>query len=390
MIENKENISFQTPLKSAEIMSRLPEPVIKNNHEKETEQRIIIRSGRGIWVSRYSYDSEKKEMKLIWKEKISEDQEIEDDILDAIAQEFSDYEPQDHPDQGTWYLEVKDADQKKYQWNGSFSSDSMSHLSEYIRDTLNDSSLFLFDGNPDRIERIEITYQRQTEIPVPEEWNIDNPVWNYHEQLIIDRSSQTIEYTRFIADETDISTKYHVEGGISDFLDDFDVHLFSRVEGNPADVHVNPMESNDYQIKVITKNEGERDLSGSFDRKGLPMDFPEFMDDLSAFLDFYGHGEIFDDVLYNRVRRRENELVFCKVAFESNGPTYWYLADNEWYRPSDLVIVPAGDDDEETVARIVSIEYHTKDDAPYPMDQIKKIIRPFNDETDDHLVHTDL
>ena len=389
MDDEKKESPFTVPLKKAEIVSRLSEKDLRNQNGEETEQKITIISDKGIQLERYSSDPGADQAKLIWKEKISEDPEITDDILDAIAQEFSDYVT-NHGTPDNWYLTITDNDDRQFIWSGLSDQKGLSHLSDYIRDLLDDNSLFLFDGNPDRIDRIEIAYQRQTTIPVPPEWHMDHVIWDYHEQLIIDRSSETIEYSRFIAEETDICTRYHIVGGISDFLDDFDTDLFSRTEGNPPDVYENPMESSTYQIKLFTKNEGERDLSGSFDKKGLPMDFPDFMDDLSAFLDFYGHGEMFDDLAYNHIRRRQNELIFCRVEFENNGPAYWYLSDTDTCRPMDLVVVPAGEDNQKTVGRIVSIEYHTKDNAPYPVDQIKKIIRPYDEETDAHLNHTDL
>lgn len=377
---SEENVRPVTPFRKAEIVSHLPAD--QAGPDQETEQKVTITAGKGVSVSRYSYDEQNQKMKLIWNEQISDDKEITANILDAIAQEFTQSKPEEDIHIKEWNLSITDDTDHQFEWEGSFHTPYDENLSTYIRDCLDDDSLFLFDGNPDRIERIEITYQRNTKIALPEGWEHPDITWNYHEQLILDRASETIEYTRWIADETDITTKYHVAGGVSDLLDDFDVTLFDRVEGNPPDVYENPKDTRTYVIAIITKNEGKREISGSFDRKGLPMGFSDFMGDLSSFLDFYGTGEVFDEQLYDHVRRRIGELIFCRVEFAWNGPSYWYLADTDAYRPMDLVIVPAGEENQETVGRIVTIEYHTKEHAPYPLDSIKKIIRPFDEEKD--------
>lgn len=55
------------------------------------------------------------------------------------------------------------------------------------------------------------------------------------------------------------------------------------------------------------------------------------------------------------------------VEFEDGGQTYSYLADTDDYEADDLVVVPAGYDNRETVVRIVSIEYRQPEDAPFPL-----------------------
>ena len=66
---------------------------------------------------------------------------------------------------------------------------------------------------------------------------------------------------------------------------------------------------------------------------------------------------------------------FCNVEFEEGGRTYCYLADSDEYSVGDLVVVPAGRDNHEAVARIESIEYHPAEEAPFPIEKTKRIIR---------------
>ena len=55
-------------------------------------------------------------------------------------------------------------------------------------------------------------------------------------------------------------------------------------------------------------------------------------------------------------------------------------------QPGDFVIVPVGEDRHEEIARIESIEYHVKEEAPYPFDKIKHILRKFDRKTDEGLL----
>ena len=93
-----------------------------------------------------------------------------------------------------------------------------------------------------------------------------------------------------------------------------------------------------------------------------------------------------DERKYGEIRRRRNELIFCSVTFEEYGHQYWYLADEDIFEPGDFVIVPVGEDRHEEIARIESIEYHVKEEAPYPFDKIKHILRKFDRKTDEGLL----
>ena len=60
--------------------------------------------------------------------------------------------------------------------------------------------------------------------------------------------------------------------------------------------------------------------------------------------------------------------------------------DDDTLEKGDLVIVPVGHDNHRSIARISSIEYHKKEEAPFPIERIKKIIRKCTDkdfESDD-------
>ena len=96
---------------------------------------------------------------------------------------------------------------------------------------------------------------------------------------------------------------------------------------------------------------------------------------------FYKEGQNASDRgIYQKTRRRKSDLTFCNVVFESGGRTYCYLADSDDYREGDFVIVPAGPDNHEAVACIVSIEYCSPQKPPFPLEKTKHILRKCEEE----------
>lgn len=76
----------------------------------------------------------------------------------------------------------------------------------------------------------------------------------------------------------------------------------------------------------------------------------------------------------DKPRRRTSDLIFCYVAFAPGGGVYCYQADEE-YPMGTKVIVPVGEDHQEKEAIVKFTEFHQADQAPYPLDRIKHVIR---------------
>lgn len=350
----------------------------------EVQQKLSVSDNGSIWLTRYYFSWKDNDTHCKSKEKIPADKKTIQRILEAIRQAMEEYQYDPVLDGGYWNISVTNTDNKSVSLEGSVFSESFPGLSGYIREQLHRNDLFLFDGNPDRIEKIEITYNRHTEIELPRS-NNSHAVWNYQEEMTLDRSKETIDYYRKIADKCDIHTTYHVEEGVSSFLDNIGTDVFSDIKGNPADVYTDPCHTSAYRILVTTRNTGTREITGTFDKNGLPVDYPVFIKDLYDFLSFYGIGETFDKNLYGKVRRRIHDLIFCNVVFEEGGREYCYLSDED-YDPGDLVIVPAGEDNHDAVVKVVSVEYHPVTKAPYPLDKIKHIKRRYDEEMDERLL----
>ena len=207
---------------------------------------------------------------------------------------------------------------------------------------------------------------------------------------LIDRKSETLEHVRKIDSGSQVSRKYHVEGVVAALLDNIYVDgFFSHTQGSSPDVVVNPVETRVYEITVEYLYGGEKTLTGTFDKSGLPEDFAYFAQTVSSLMRIYGMDEIFDPAVYGKRLRKQSDCIFCNVQFDDYGKTYCYLTDDDSLKEGDYVVVPAGKNNRETVVQIESIEYHSAEEAPFPLDRIKKVIRKYDDAEDDNFIDED-
>lgn len=163
---------------------------------------------------------------------------------------------------------------------------------------------------------------------------------------------------------------------MEELLDDLDGDsLFEYIEGNPPDVVENPGEIKGYKITIELEKDGQRIIIGTFDKKGLPEDWEDFAEAVLDFMLFYGLGEILDPSIYNLIKRRKGEYIYCSVTFDDSYKTYYYLTDDDSIEVGDSVMVPAGIDDHLAMVKVVKIGYFKEEDVPFPMNKIKKIVR---------------
>lgn len=244
-----------------------------------------------------------------------------------------------------------------------------------------EDDLHVFDGNckPDIINKITLDYHRVVKIKpkeVPEGTTWEFVTWDYTEHLIIDRKTETLEHIQNIGTGCRVSRKYEIEDGIESLLENFDAkNLFSHIEGNPDDVIESPNETRDYKITIDYKIKPQRVIEGSYDKKGLPEDFADFVETVFSFIQFYGMGEIFNPFIYGKVKRRKSDYIFCSVVFDEGYKTYYYLTDDDSIEIGDSVLVPAGKDNHEVIVEVVNIEYFSEENVPLPVEKTKKIIQ---------------
>ena len=109
-------------------------------------------------------------------------------------------------DIGDWVMELTNTEGVTYKFRGSLCADfdyDGEGLSDLVRDTVGMDDLYVFDGNckPDVINKITLDYIRVTKIKPDQklegaEWEF--VTWDYVEQLIIDRATETLEHIQNI------------------------------------------------------------------------------------------------------------------------------------------------------------------------------------------------
>ncbi len=367
--------------------------------DDEIEQHLSITADGRVFFSAYAYGDGTKHIKTNTKNfKIEAEKAAY--ILKIVGDYFSEeYDVAFVTDVGEWEMTLTNTENASYHFRGSLCagcSEELDNISNIIRFNLNMPELLVFDGrsNSDRIEKIVIDYHRLTKIKPgvkPEGATWEYATWDYSEHITIDRKSEVLEHIQNIGTGCQVSRKYHVEDGITSFLDDINADDFMvHTEGNPPDVIVNPLETKDYKITIDYLYGEQQILTGTFDKNGLPDDFADFAESIFDFMRFYGMGEILDSSVYGKPLRKQTDYIFCNVQFDDYGKTYCYLTDDDTLKAGDYVIVPTGKDNHEVIAQIESIEYHSSEDAPFPLDKIKKVIKKHienknidNDSTDE-------
>ena len=285
-------------------------------------------------------------------------------------------------DAGCWELVLENEEGKKFRWSGSLLDESFpgaGELSDLVRGETGIGDLFVFDGCPDRIEELEFRYHQKTAIR-PEGAD-DKPVFlEINESLTIDRKTETLKSVHGISPECQVTNLYHISGGIPNLLDGMeDLDLTDR-EGNPPDAVDNPDDVKEYSLKLRWRSGQVDELDGTYDKLSLPEDFPELVEKVRDFISFYGLGEFFDEDAYSRKKRRKSELIFCKVIFADAEKEYTYLADEDIYEKGDFAWAPVGKDNEEKIVRVTDVEYLQPEEAPFPMEKTKKLIRRLTPE----------
>lgn len=350
--------------------------------DEEAEQRLTLTADGRVWLSRYRFGEDKWKPALFEKRQIALSPAAVAPVMEAVSRLFAGGNPLPWvTDAGIWELTLTNEQGQRFWYRGSLVADrceGTDALSDMIRAALGRNDLFVFDGNPDRVERIELSYHRYACVKAkntPPASGFDQAVIDHREHLVLDRAAETVRLVRDIAPGCKVTLDCRIPGDVARFLDGIRLDAFSVVKGNPPDVIDDPKGSRDYALALLTKHGIKREVSGSYDRDGLPTDWAEFIEGVFDLLSYYDTGEIFSGRYYAEPRRRKSDLIFCHVALGQWGSTYSYLAQTDDYAEGDWVVVPVGHKNRETLGRIESITYRQPEDAPYPLDKIKTILR---------------
>ena len=349
----------------------------------EVEQHLTITEDGRVWLTRYAIN---EDLNFADYEKTEQKQfKIEPDKAKMLLSKFTkyfrdEYEINFATDVGSFEMWIDDDEGKKAYFVGPLISEFVVDgfdLSQLVRDTLNDQTLFVFDDNNyEKIKRITIDY-RFTSVIIPADESADI-TWEYKDHLVIDHQTETIEDTLQLAEQCDVTRKYHVADGISSFLDDLDIEtLFTEFNEPEADVLPSPEGTAEYEVKVEFYRQEPRIISGKYNKQGLPKDWPEFIESLYDFISFYGFGEMFDKKQYEKTYRKKNDYIFLSVKFGDYGKPYYYLTDDDSIQIGEQVVVPVGDEGAERIVRVSKKQYFQADNVPMSLEKVKSIIGRF-------------
>lgn len=327
-IENKNK--YDSPIVKLKLFSSYIEVGNTIDEEKRINQYLTIDNTGEVKVSEYHALKNKD---LITKERnqtLFYNKYITIDLLAMISTYFEDYLDEEFIEE-YWKLELISENGTSYYFSGALYSIFMYNhedLSTLIRNILAIKDLILFDAifKVDRIDNITINLNRKIKREYPGRTKFETPFMvdiNYHESIVIDRASETLEHTYGIDKISMISHKYQIQHFISDLLNEFESdELFMRVESNQDNRIINLDNIAEYNIVVKYQNRLDKVIKGHFDKQGLPKDYAQFIEKVFNFISYVGLGELFNPKVYNYRPRRKDDLIYCKVQFNNSKKSY--------------------------------------------------------------------
>lgn len=372
-MNEKANHLFKGKLKKIRIDSERANDSVLSIEDMDIAQRLTIDANGKVYLTHKTSDE-----KTVQKEKFTILVERVMGIFEILEYCFTvEREMVMSNSTGYWSVTLTNDEGKEFRYGGAMvplidPGAFLDGISDEIRKLVGREDLLLFDGNPDRVVFICIDYVKKTKEETGSGLTMSG---EQVEQLIISRELETMTYKVQINEETVATYNYHLDGGLSVLLDFFPTDYFCNVKGNPSDVIDDPTVERDYSISLRSKYGLEYKIVGSYDRDGLPRDWSKFVDEVKSFMFSFMRNDFFNSNIYRRPKRRISDLIICQVVFGKYSNEYSYLTDDDSLKEGDKVLVPLGPHNKETVAEIAGKGYYAKEDAPYPVDKIKKIIK---------------
>lgn len=369
-----ENLPFHGTLAKIKIKTDSNGSCHLPNKKTETEQLLeITRAGR-VTLSR-TYNT--KGLDLTQTEKQRSQLSAEDTayIFAAFSSVFQDYQKTkaSHAN-GYWKVRLLSDTNEVFFFHGANDEDyeyEGQNLSTILRDRTGMSELFALAA-PKIVERniscIDIQYTQQNT-------DADSPDYiapDIVERLIISASQGIIAYNRRINKVGRVSLQFELPEAVKDLISTLDfTHLFSKVIGNPTNVAPTLVERA-YHISVSYDYGDPTELSGSFDKKGLPSDWAKFIEKIRDFVEAQNLGDIFRSNIYSKVRRCEDEIAFCGVDARGVAGIRYYRCGDD-ISVGDLVIIPILENDTPEIGRVTDLMYYKEAEVPDSLKNARQI-----------------
>lgn len=239
---------------------------------------------------------------------------------------------------------------------------AINRLSMKIRDLLNRADLLVMDGcgRDDFIEKLTVTF---------------NDPDDYREKLVVTRADETIAYQRWGTDGSDVTTTFHLPDNVSTVLDSLVPADFTEtIPGVPKDATDDVGTFGHFTCELTQRNLQPIHFAGDYEKFCLPDNWSRLMEVLAKMMNVPVLGAIMSPEFYNQRRRRESDVIYLSVNFGHSSREYNYLTDDDSITVGDYVVVPVGEDNERQIVEVTGKHYYQRDEVPYPLDRIKKVI----------------
>lgn len=243
---------------------------------------------------------------------------------------------------------------------------AINQLAIEIRDALSRADLMVLDGNSreDFIEELTVHYTGRD---------------RYHEQLTLTRSSNTIKYCRQAVDGPAITTTFQWPANTMSLLDNLNpVEFTTTIPGLPANATDDNGQFGHFQCTITRRTLPAISFAGDYEQYRLPAPWADLMQTVEDLIDVPAMGSLLNPRCYLRKRRCLDEVIYIGVTFFDDGHEYHYLTDDDSIQPGDDVLVPVGVSNDEQVRTVTSKHYYKRDEVPYPLAKIKKVIKKVN------------
>lgn len=359
------------------------------DEKDEIEQQLTIKRDGYARIQRFTFGNGCKPYSVIEDKKISLPIETMKKIFDYIGYYLqAEHEYMFVTDVGYWEINLISQNKSSIPFTGPLFFNDIRYyeghnICDIIRDLLDVSDLYLFDGNPDRLDELTINYERETRTYFRDEgWDFSKgePFQSNHhkEQFQLFRNTNQLIYTIWHSDGCKTQQILEMNPLVLDILNSLGATAFidKREPTILVDEPANENMKITYWIETHSKKGVTYVCEDSFDRYHLPIDWWKFIDTYLEDLESYILlGEMFQEKYYEREVRLASDRRFALIKFSEHGQTYAYLCNDENINTGDWVLVPVGAYGHTNRGLVTAIEYHQVEKAPYPMDKIKSVIK---------------